>query len=247
MDATRIALFAGMAAIAAPLMYGGATLHIGFGAGTPCAQGCAGEPNTFSGPASILDIYQESNASKDVISNGNLLLILAVPAGETAPPTSTETDINPYPGGTTSTGAIALTTTKSGFDSGELYSFLGLKFGDNSNNFVNISGAESTDAGLTVSSFAAYEYTINSTLGPNGLANITFGSDLPVGTFAIAYGCQAPDNLGAGGCSAAKDTFSTPFTEADLVTPEPSAIILLGTSVIGIGGLWRRRFRLRRD
>ena len=51
-----------------------ATLHIGTGAGTPCAVGCAGDPNDV--PANHLDIYQNSGGAGSL--NNPVLLILAV-------------------------------------------------------------------------------------------------------------------------------------------------------------------------
>ena len=58
------------------------TLHVGPGAGTPCATGCAGDPNPI-GSGSTFDIFQQSNGG--VTTTSPTLLIFAVPDGAAAP------------------------------------------------------------------------------------------------------------------------------------------------------------------
>lgn len=248
----RLMFLAGVLGVTVPLMYGQtdpATLHMGTGAGTSCATGCAGDPNTFAG--STLDIYQNASGA-NAISSGNLLLIMAVPTGSAAPSITSETDYDPYTGSTTggTTGSATLLATKTNWNtnSAELYTFMGLSGGDNSNSFKNVSGAESTDNPSlgTVTSFTVYEYQINSELDANGLANI--GGSFALGTYAIAYGCQGTATFSGSveTCSGDPNPYDTPFTEGDLndghnITPEPSAIVLLGSSMIGIGAIIRRR------
>jgi hypothetical protein len=81
------------------------TLHIGPGSGTTCAEGCAGDPNLLAGAANV-DIYQTS-AGAPTLSQP-VLIIFGVPS-ENAKffplhPITGVTAINPYPGGTTTTG-----------------------------------------------------------------------------------------------------------------------------------------------
>ena len=58
--------------------FAGATLHIGFGAGTPCATGCEGDPNVSGdGLSDTFDIYQNAGGAEDAISP--VWLIIGVP------------------------------------------------------------------------------------------------------------------------------------------------------------------------
>src|ERR1700688_970602 len=88
-----------------------ATLHIGAGAGTPCAMGCAGDPNLI-GSGNTVDVFQNSGGA-DTLSSP-LLLILAVPNDTTnlfaSNPISGVSFINAYPGGSTVAGTSAFAT-----------------------------------------------------------------------------------------------------------------------------------------
>src|SRR5206468_4942070 len=64
--------FAGLSAAV-----GQSTLHIGPGAGTTCATGCAGDPNLLSGARNV-DVYQ--NAGGAPTAAQPVLLILGVPS-----------------------------------------------------------------------------------------------------------------------------------------------------------------------
>src|SRR5689334_4010616 len=81
---------------------GAATLHIGFGAGTACAQGCGGDPNLSGSASTSVDIFQNSGGAATIT---NPMLILAVPNGNTVPSIASETDYNPYTG--TASGGTA--------------------------------------------------------------------------------------------------------------------------------------------
>lgn len=215
-------------AVGAPLACAQSTLHIGFGAGTSCAEGCGGDPSVSGAPSAVLDIFQSASRARAIV---NPLLILAIP-NDTVNlnlEIASETDINPYPAGTSIDGSGSFTLFKSGFHSGDVYSFLGLT-GNNSNNFGNLRTAAVSKAGMgDVLSFGVYEFTLHTTLGGKGLANIVFSAPLPQGTFAFGYGGR----------------YDTPFTESGLVdaspVPEPSSILLFLTSVLGIVMIARRR------
>ena len=115
----------------------------------------------------------------------------------------------------------------------EAYSQLGLDAGtNNSNSFVNWSGAELSIDGIPATSFGLFAYQINPTLSGGGTDSITFNSSLPVGTFVIAYGTT--------GIPPSK-AFDTPFTEAGLTTgqnhpvPVPSSMVLALTGFASFG------------
>ena len=213
---------------ASGIYYDPATLHIGPGAGTACATGCGGDPNDIT--ATKLDIYQNSGGADDLLNP--TLLIVGIPDYNGAAPTiSGVTEYDPYPGtlvgaATFSGGADAYGLSTPTFfgewpsdSDDDVYAFLGLN-ANNSNNTSNwFSG---TNAGADF--FGIYVYSINGTLGDNGLFDITWaGSGLANGSIAIAYGCSevttvATRKLAAGVCNGEGNTYSTPFTESGRVT-----------------------------
>ena len=252
----------------------GSTLHIGFGAGTSCAVGCGGDPNVsgISNPTAFFDIYQNSNGAPAWIDP--VLLILGVP-NETEPNLFSQssivelTSINSYPGGAAVSNSWTYGTTAFGLGSdvgfgaasgyrgefaadtrGDVYSFLGLAGGNNSNNWTNWHGADLAWNGIDATGFGIYVFALNAELGPNGLINIGFldSNTVPAGTYLIGYGPS-----------------STPFTEAGLYSggppvttggpavstgpscsgdctrvPEPDAMLLLAGALIGLVA-WRNR------
>ncbi len=228
------------------------TLHVGPGAGTPCAMGCGGDPNLI--PGNTVDVFQNQGGA-----GGNLvqplLLILGVPnnGGSSifgSNPITGVTFINPYPGGVSTVGTSAFATAgtfglkaalSAGYfgnmTAGEVYSFLTLTGPvNNSNSFTNWSGADLSIAGITATNFGIYVFALSgpagANLGPMGLVNVLFSSGaLPKGTFVVAYG----QNSGG-------TPFAVPFTEAGLVIPEPGSMALFGTGLLVLGGALRRRW-----
>lgn len=237
-----------------------ATLHIGAGAGTACAMGCAGDPNLI-GSGNTVDIYQNSGGAGTL--GAPILLIVAVPNNTTnlfaSNPITGVSYINPYPGGTTTSGSSAFATAgtfslkapvSGGFFGSmgagqEVYSFLGLdQPADNSNSFTNFVAADGqASVGVTVNpitgKYGIYVFALSGTgIDANGLANITFGAgSIPVGSVVIAYG-EIP---GANNTQ----IFDTPFTESGMTdrtpTPEPASMLLIGTGLVAFGGMLRRK------
>ena len=208
--------------------------------------------------ASSTEVHPIGGSSITIRENGSgnpkltnpLLLILGIPntASFSGPSLalSTGTANLGGPGTGTNTafsgsynGATGLATHNGGvFNSGEVYSFLGLTGGNNSNSFTNWSGAELAVNGLHASSFGIFVYELTNT-GMSGGHSITatFARALPLGTFVVAYGQSRTGKV-----------YDTPFTETGLVTggpppavPEPGSLLLLGSGLMVLRARLRRR------
>ena len=242
---TAVAVFmASFIASSAPSAYAGAVMHINDGT----AYLFSNEVHPVSSPTVTV---LENGSGQPTLANP-LLLIVGVPNTTSfSAPTLTLSAGTADLGGTTTGSAFGGSySTSTGlaahngglFNSGEVYSFIGLTGGDNSNSFVNWSGADLAVNGLSASGFGIYLYELSGT-GMTGGHSITatFNGSVPVGTFVVAYGQDSQGNA-----------YSTPFTQAGLETgfhtestptPEPASMLLLGT---GLAAAYVRRRRAAR-
>jgi hypothetical protein len=197
------------------------TLQIGPQIGTSL------DPVQIGGTGQVT-VTNVSNGAGDL--NVPWLVILGIPNV-----TTTTAQITSGPG----TGYPVSGTFVASMTSGqEAYSQLSLDAGtNNSNSFTNWSGAELSILNITATSFGLFEFSIPATLSGGGTDTFQF-SNLPVGTFVIAYG-QTSTHI-----------YDTPFTEAGLETgsnqqlPAPPSAVLLGLGGLGfIGFVARPRFR----
>jgi PEP-CTERM motif len=153
------------------------------------------------------------------------------------PTTTTKWDSNGFAGFYTT----AFTPPKGTANS--VYSFIGLAHVGGSESFTNWSAADLAVAGITANGFGIVVYELfNTSLTGGGSVTINFSSNLPLGTFAVAYGCSGA--TGANGACPGMNTFSTPFTQSGMVNtvvPEPTSLVLLGSGLIAAGALRRRK------
>lgn len=128
--------------------------------------------------------------------------------------------------------------------SGDVYSFIGLiPGGNNSNNFGNWAAADLYVNGITATGFGIFVYELTGTgITGGNQVDVTFASELDLGTFAVAYGQDAPQWVGGKKGHWQYTAFTTPFTESGLTNkvPEPSTLLLFGIGLLGLGFFGRK-------
>ncbi len=229
-------------------------LWVNSGCGNTCPLlfNNGGKMEVTSIPANSLYLYLNGHTGATPLVNPVILLI-GIPndAGtNTAPGISSLSTGSGQLGGTNiylGSGALGwnISTGYSGsFTSGVAYDFVGFSpGGSNSQSFTNWHNGELAINGINATSFGIYIYTLTDLHLTGGSApgvEVNFLSDLPIGTFAIAYGCSAQNTAGTK-CSNVGNTWSTPFTQSGIVTPEPGSLALLGAGILGLFGVRRIR------
>lgn len=177
-----------------------------------------------------------NGSGQSIPSGAPLFMIIGIPN----PPGGSAPNINMVGGAAANISPIPEGLMKSG----DVYTFLGLA-GDNSNSFTNWTGADCSVLSIcSVKSFSIDEYVLSAYAPLNGGGSLTVdfsGLGLPTGTFVVGWGCKDTS-----GCTKNGVAYSTPFTQAGLATggpsPEPGSLLLLGTGLLGLGGLVRRKY-----
>ena len=138
------------------------------------------------------------------------------------------------------------------FTSGDAYGALGFPdpgSGVDSESFTNWSTADTLNGFAAPTSFTLYAFALPTSLA--GTSPIMIDeSGAAAGSFIIGLDCN--DGTGTntttsggvttqGGCAKNGDVGATPFTNAGLVVPEPTTMLLFGTGLVALGAKLRRR------
>lgn len=210
-----------------------------------CTAPAGGEPNIITGTGAFNIGVAGSFTLQDP-----LLVIIGVYDGGTTtvsfsgcatPSACPLADVTTY-------GLTANTATFNSSSVGDAYDQLGLASGG-SEQFAKWSAAD-VAAGLT----APTSFTLEAFQLPVELTGtITIDTTAPIGSFVIGYDCELKKGKPTGtdtGCATPGDIGQTPFTNAGFINtgpiqkiPEPAGLALLGSGLVLIGGLLRRKVR----
>jgi hypothetical protein len=200
------------------------------------------------------EVQPISNTSLGILNNGNgqptlnspLLLILGV-ANQTsstfvAPSITLSSGTGVVGGANVYGGTWGVSTGYAGYftaasPANDVYQFIGLNpYGNASNNFGNWAAADLAVNGIQATGFGIFVYSLQNTGITGGTTvDVTFSNPIPNGTFAVAYGQALKGNNIM--------SWTTPFTESGLTkqVPEPGALLLLGSGILGLGLFGRKK------
>jgi len=212
-----------------------------------CAAPPGGDPNIITNTAAF-DVGVAGNFTLQ----DPLLIIIGVYDGGSATVSFSGCAIpSDCPDATLTTyGLSADTASFTSSSTGDAYFQLGLAAGG-SENFGNWSTADQA-AGLA----APTSFTLEAFQLPVSLVSgttISIDTTAPIGSFIIAYDCEVTKKGPTGsstGCAKPGNIGQTPFTNAGLINtgpihkvPEPAGLAMLGSGLLLIGGLLRRKLR----
>jgi hypothetical protein len=222
---------------------------------TFCTAGGACVLNNEVNPLGSGTVFVDFNSDGKAHTAVNpVLLIIGIPGTVTTAPTISTTlstgGTARLDGGDIFGGNWNSTGLKTGCNSTtcggpyDAFEYLGLKDGSSSESYTNwVSVDSAVGAGSPTSyTLAIYELFPSTHFSAGNDIGVSFASGLALGDLIVAYGCSRNESP-----CAVKDLFSTPFTQAGVVTPaaEPpavalSAIVLLAFAA-AVGAARRKR------
>jgi hypothetical protein len=138
------------------------------------------------------------------------------------------------------------------FTSGDAYDTIGFSqggHGSNSQGFTNWSTADTLNGFAAPTSFSLYAFALPTNLA-SGVPIFIDESGAAAGSFIIGLSCNNGTGTNTttsggvttpGGCSTNGNVGATPFTNAGLIVPEPTTMLLFGTGLVALGAKLRRR------
>ena len=212
-----------------------------------CTASPGGDPNVITN-TSAFDVGWDGSAS----SGNDLLIVLGVYdySGGAAPMVS----YGPGDASSTGPGGTAIygwngsssAVTFNSSTGGTAFSAVGITNAGGSESFGNWNDGETKNGLAAASSFGlfVYELPFPAVTLPGSGSSITIDvSGAPNGTFILAYSCQVSGTTCSGG-----DVGQTVNTNSGLIdapsVPEASSIVLLGTALLGIASVWKRRMNV---